>query len=293
MNTFVIGSSGFLGNHLKLKFYEFGTVEIAPSFTLAKRKGFDEWMENLISKMLAFSPDLVILAGASQSSNDDPEAIKEIIFSNCLIPCRIAEAMISHLPKSYLVSFGSSWQYADSETYRPFNLYAASKQASLDLLEHYSLRGLHILYLILFDTYGEGDSRKKLLNILIDAALNGTQIDTTYGEQEIDLVHINDICQGVVNAINELHDWDPMKGVLVRGLGSGNPITIKELINRVSQKYCTSIKANIGGRPYRSREIMKTYKKFIKPKNWFPKINEYNKELEMKNLGFENEAPKS
>lgn len=272
MRTYVIGSGGFLGSHLSKWFESMGLVKNAPSFA---ELGFDAWQRRVLEQMLQFGPDVVLLAGASQEMGDDVNSINSLVASNCVLPCLVAEQLLTHLPHASLVTFGSSWEFADSERYRPFNLYAASKRAGQDLLMHYALRGLRILKLIVFDTYGEGDARRKLLGILQDSCAQGKDVGTTLGEQEIDLVHIDDICMGVEAALHDLKAWDPANGILVLGLGSGRPILVKELILRVGQLAGKEVRAKLGERPYRPREIMRVYRSYRGPSGWTPKRTEF------------------
>lgn len=272
VRTYVIGSGGFLGRHLSTWFGKFGLVKNAP-----RHDGldFDNWQRRVLKEMVQFGPDVVLIAGASQEMGDGAEAINSLIASNCVLPCLVAEQLLEHLPLASLVIFGSSWQFADSEGYRPFNLYAASKQAGQDLLTHYALRGLRILQLIIFDTYGEDDIRQKLLNVLIDACARGESVGTTSGGQEIDLVHIDDICVGVEAALHDLELWDPALGVLVLGLGSGKPILVKELISRVGRQAGKEVRAKVGERPYRQREVMRVYRNYRAPSGWTPERTEF------------------
>lgn len=279
MNSYVVGSSGFLGRHLCEWFAKFGPVVSAPSFT-AHDGSREEWMEAVLDAMDTASPDLVLIPGASQAGGDDSQAIDSLITSNCILPARIAQRLCERHSGAKVVVFGSSWQFADSDTFRPFNLYAASKQAGIDLLQHYALNGLKILALILFDTYGEDDVRRKLLNILVAAAEEGEAIDTTRGEQEIDLVHVDDVCQGVELAVEELSQWDTNEGVLIRGIGSGDPITVNELIERIARKVSGKLRVNLGGREYRSREVMHVYRGYEKPRGWKPQRHEYQKSID-------------
>jgi CDP-3, 6-dideoxy-D-glycero-L-glycero-4-hexulose-4-reductase len=272
VKVYVIGSGGFLGSHLSTWFGRIGVVKNALSFA---ESDVDTWQRRVLDEMLRFGPDVVLITGASQEMGDDTKSIHSLIASNCVFPCLIAEQLLKHLPRTSLVVFGSSWQFADSEDYRPFNLYAASKQAGQDLLLHYALRGLRILELITFDTYGEGDTRQKLLNILVDSCMRGEVVGTTLGEQEIDLVHIDDICMGVEAALNDLKKWDPAHGILVLGLGSGSPILVKELISRVGRQTGKEMRAKLGERPYRPREIMKVYKNYRRPSGWTPERTEF------------------
>ena len=57
---------------------------------------------------------------------------------------------------------------------------------------------LKVINLELFDTYGPDDSRDKIVNSAIKSFVNNINFKMTYGDQEICLLHIND----VVSAIN-------------------------------------------------------------------------------------------
>ncbi|MCE4558041.1 NAD-dependent epimerase/dehydratase family protein [Roseateles cellulosilyticus] len=275
MKTYVIGASGFLGSHLSTWFDTKGIVRKAPSYRDADPQG---WQEDVLADLKDFSPDLVLVPGASQAMGDDAKALHALVASNCVLPCLVAQHLLEHLPASQLVVFGTSWQFADSSRYRPFNLYAASKQAGQDLLTHYALRGLKILQLIMFDTYGEDDVRRKLLRILQDACARDEEIGTTPGDQEIDLVHIDDVCAGVEAAIQDLRQADPSEGLVVRGLGSGKPITVKALIARVGASAGKPLRAKIGERSYRPREVMQVYRDYARPSGWSPQRTEFHDE---------------
>lgn len=272
MRTYIIGAGGFLGSHLNARFAKIGSVKESPSHS---EVNYETWQQRVLEEMLEFNPDVVLIPGASQAMGDDACSIKSLIASNCVLPCLVAEQLLEHLPRARLAVFGSSWQFADSDSYRPFNLYAASKQAGQDLLTHFALRGLRIVQLILFDTYGESDTRPKLLNILVKACARGQHVGTTSGEQEIDLVHIDDICSGVEAALRDLEVWDPARGILLLGLGSGRPILVKDVIRRVSQQTGKELRATLGERSYRPREVMCVFRKYRRPSGWAPERTEF------------------
>lgn len=272
MKSYIIGANGFLGRHLMAWFAELGEVRKAPAYNSVDQT---RWQQVVMEDLRVFTPNLVLIPGASQDMGDDATALHSLLTSNCELPCFVAQQLLTHAPQAKLVVFGTSWQFADSDHYRPFNLYAASKQASRDLLEHFALRGLKVLQLIMFDTYGEDDTRRKLLKILQDACACDEEISTTLGEQEIDLVHIDDVCAGVEAGIRELDTWDALQGVLIRGLGSKAPIRVKDLITRVGAQASKPLRAKIGGRDYRPREVMKVYREYRRPAGWLPKRTEF------------------
>lgn len=272
MKTYIIGANGFLGSHLLEWFVKLGEVRNAPAYDAVNHS---RWQKILMEDLRVFTPNVVLIPGASQVMGDDALALHSLLTSNCELPCLVAQQLLTHAPQSKLVVFGTSWQFADSDGYRPFNLYAASKQAGQDLLEHFALRGLKILQTIIFDTYGEDDTRGKLLKILQDACVRDEEICTTPGNQEIDLVHIDDVCAGVEAAIRELEIWDASQGVMVRGLGSGAPIRVKDLITRIGAEAGKPLRARIGDRDYRPREVMKVYRNYCRPAGWSPKRTEF------------------
>jgi CDP-3, 6-dideoxy-D-glycero-L-glycero-4-hexulose-4-reductase len=281
MKSYVIGASGFLGSHVATWLEKSGVVRKAPAYDDAAPL---EWQKSVLEDMRRFAPDLVLIPGASQATGDDAESIRTLIASNCVLPCLVAQQLLEHFPESKLVVFGTSWQFADSDAFRPFNLYAASKQAGQDLLTHYALRGLKILQLIVFDTYGEDDTRRKLLKLLQDACARGEELGTTPGEQEIDLVHIDDVCAGIECAVHDLQDWDSSQGILVLGLGSGKPIRVKELMSRVAERIGRPLRVNIGERAYRPREVMAAYRNYRRPTGWTPKRTEFHASFDIRDL---------
>lgn len=274
MKIYLVGD-GFLGGHLAKFYAEKEEIRISPPFL---PNAISSWIDNIIDDITNFCPDIVLVPAAAQDTGDDRAAIESLIVSNCVLPCRIASLLSDKFPDAMMAVFGTSWQFSDSDTYRPFNLYAASKRAGQDLLTHYALRGLRIIQFILFDTYGEDDTRKKLFNILVAAANANTPIDVTPGDQEIDLVHIDDVCRGVDAGLRELRRWKTRKGLLIRSLGSHRPITVKELVKRLEKKLQKPIHANFGKRDYRPREVMETCRSIPRVLGWDISHNEFSAE---------------
>lgn len=268
--VYIIGSSGFLGQNLKDEFEVDHEILTAPSYTACSN--YSSWQELICSDIRKVKPDIVLIPAASQKAGDDVSAIDELIDTNCKLPASVASTLLTSKISAQLIVFGTSWQHSDSENYLPFNLYAASKQANEDLLKHFALRGLKIMSIMLFDTYGEKDNRKKLLNLLLACAKTKTHLGLTPGDQEIDLVHINDVCKGVRQCIRELETWKPTQGVMKRGLGSGTTLTIKNLVDHISDTFQIPLNVSYGARSYREREVMTVFRNYTRPKNWSPRL---------------------
>ena len=275
MKVFIVGSNGFLGSNLKCSFLKNNYIVIDAPSIVPYSRDYKKWIQAVITDLQNESPDVVCVAGASQNGGDDIGAAEELFSCNILLLSAIAHALLEVQPRAHLIHFGTSWQNCESDTFRPFNLYAASKQAAEIILTHYALKGLKIGSLRLFDTYGPADTRKKILNLIYATIKNGEHLAMTEGNQEVDLVHIIDVCSAV-HAINaELTNWTSCQGVMIRGSGGGIPITVKELVKRVEKKTGATANITFGDRPYRDREPMTTWKSFVKPKGWSANFTDY------------------
>ena len=81
------------------------------------------------------------------------------------------------------------------------SLYAATKQALAVIVEYYvRVRGLDATTVTLFDTYGPGDVRPKLVPLLLRAARDGAPVDMSDGGQLIDLTYVDDVVAGLARS---------------------------------------------------------------------------------------------
>jgi nucleoside-diphosphate-sugar epimerase len=247
----IIGANGFLGGMLQNKFRMQGDNVECLSFRPSNKSEFVE----RLSTVLSAHPQCVISCGASQAMDDDPLAIEDLINSNVLLPSTIASLIKRQSPETLLINFGTSWQLGENGVIEPFNAYAASKNAGEAMLDHYALEGVKIMTLRLFDTYGAGDKRRKIVNLIADTLVNNTSISMTGGMQCMDLVHIDDVCKAVLRSIEYLSITSERRHhkYFVR---SFEMHTVKELIMLMAEIYGSSNLQNflLGSIPYRNRE---------------------------------------
>lgn len=278
----ITGASGFLGSRLVGKFLSQGSSVVAvvretsslqqlepfarhPGLEIAKlAPGYGNLEELFTGKEI----DVVIHTSAAMDAGDDENAVRNLERSNILFPSLLLSAMKKRGIR-YFINTGTGWQNADSPAYRPFNLYAATKQAFETILAHFVEDGLQAVTLRLFDTYGPNDPRTKILR-LFDRS-TATPTDFSGGEQQIDLVHIDDVCRAYAMAAELLLSG----GVSSHGVftvSGGHPITLRELaalFERVRNVRCL---IDWGRKPYRPREIMKPTYAFESVPGWKPLI---------------------
>lgn len=199
-------------------------------------------------------PDVVFHLASLYIAQHRADQINELVRSNILLPTQLAEAMASN-GVTRLVNTGTAWQNFNSSSYLPVNLYAASKQAADDILLYYSdARDISIITLRLFDTYGPGDSRRKLVQVLIDAARSGETLALSPGDQIVDMLHVDDVVDGFLIAAKRL--LTSTTSIRENCLLSGERNSVKELAALVSNAMQQPLSLNFGGRPYREREVM-------------------------------------
>lgn len=202
----------------------------------------------------AARPDVAFHLASLFLTEHRPDQVQDLVQSNLLLGTQLAEAMTA-AGAHRLVNTSTSWQHFQTAGYRPVNLYAATKQAFEDILAYYhDARGLSCVTLKLFDTYGAGDPRPKLVRLLLEAARTGQPLDLSPGEQVLDLVHAEDAAAAFAVAAARLlaaaaplrEDW----------LVSGDRLTVRQLAAEVEAAVGSPIRATWGGRPYRPREVM-------------------------------------
>ncbi|AJP74786.1 NAD-dependent epimerase/dehydratase family protein [Sphingomonas hengshuiensis] len=199
-------------------------------------------------------PDSVFHLASLYLAEHRPDQIGALVQSNILFPTLLAEAMAATGSRC-LINTGTAWQNFQGKDYHPVNLYSATKQATEDLLLYYaSARDLSVVTLRLFDTYGRGDKRRKLLQILIDSAKSGDPIDMSPGEQIVDMTHIDDVVDAFLLAAE--HQLAQQRTLSETYYVSNERQSVRALASLVSETLGRPIEANFGGRPYRAREVM-------------------------------------
>jgi nucleoside-diphosphate-sugar epimerase len=183
--------------------------------------------------------------------------IDDLIASNIGFGTHILEACTQAGIKWFL-NTGTFWQHYNSATYDPVNLYAATKQAFENIAKFYAeAYGLQFCTLKLCDTFGPGDTRKKIFNLFEKIALSGEVLEMSPGEQLIDIVHVDQVVSAFLKLIHQLDgSMDVAGNCESYFVSSDRKITLKELANEYQVTHSVRLNIKWGGRPYRKREVM-------------------------------------
>jgi nucleoside-diphosphate-sugar epimerase len=263
LKILVTGGTGFIGSHLAKSLVDskYGYKIAVLKRSASQLKGLESFKNNIqiypsdtysdIEKALKnFIPDMVIHAAACMAYKPHGDEIFDLINANITFGTYLLDVMTENHVHKFL-NIATRWQHVGNKRYCPANLYAATKEAFRDILIYYEKKGITHKTIELCDTYGMGDTRKKILDLLIDACRNKTALDLTPGEQLLDLSCVDDICAYIVSHItrpgffdNKIIAW------------SGEVIALRDLGALVEKKFNAQGVLNWGARPYRENEVM-------------------------------------
>jgi nucleoside-diphosphate-sugar epimerase len=171
------------------------------------------------------------------------------------------------------INTGTSWQHYNNEKYNPVCLYAATKQAFESLLEYYvEVVSFKAVTLELFDTYGENDTRPKLINLLHKISDDHIELNMSPGEQELNLIHISDVCNAYDKAIEMIENDFTENKHLKFDVSSDEVYKLKDIIDLFEKTSGKTINVVWGGRPYRKREVMNVWSGGNRLTNWKAKV---------------------
>lgn len=279
----ITGATGFVGSNLareliKNNFDVFIVVRENSNLTnildlinKVKLYKYNGKVEDLIEFFKEVRPEGVFHLASNFIAEHNYNQVDSLINSNILFGVHILEAMKEAGVKK-MINTGTSWQHYNNEEYNPVCLYAATKQAFEALLEYYvRAENFKVITLKLYDTYGENDSRPKLINLLNKFADDNTELRMSPGKQLLNFVHVSDVCKAF------LVTWKLLKSNDIYGhesyaVLSEQDYELMELIEIFEKSTGKSIKVIWGGKPYRKREVMNLWKGGMKLPNWKAQI---------------------
>jgi nucleoside-diphosphate-sugar epimerase len=220
-----------------------------------------------------FMPDVIIHMATMAIYKHKPENIFEIINANIIFGTYVLEAMTEN-KVPFFVNIGTRWQHLGNKRYCPVNLYAATKESFRDILVYYEREGIMHKTVEFSDTFGDGDTRQKVFNLIINAFRDNHPLDLSLGEQILDLLYVEDICKYIINKIGMKNFYDNKVISL-----SGTTIKLRELGIMIEKHYENKGILKWGGKPYRENEVMEMPKYYQEQKLNKNSLEEYIKKI--------------
>lgn len=271
----VTGATGFVGGHLARSLQSDGWRVVA-LVRATSDVAHVQRMETIVmpasagelATMLAsLSADVVWHLATCFRGQHRIEDVEPLVAANVLFGTQLAEAVAAQPPRLF-VNAGTAWQRDDEGGYHPAALYAATKQAMEDILLYYAEAGLlRVADVKLFDTYGPGDRRGKLLSQLHRASITGEELAMSPGEQLIDLLYVDDAVAALRSAaVSAVRPWQSWSA------SSGRACPVREIVALFETVTCRRVPVRWGALPYRAREMFVPWDAGVRVPGWTPRV---------------------
>lgn len=157
----------------------------------------------------------------------------------------------------YFLGLGSQAEYGpmsgricEDAAPRPRNVYGAAKLATALLLERLAdAQGVAFGWLRLFSSYGPDDDPSWMIPYLIRQLLQGQRPALTACEQVWDYIHIDDVAEAVVAALDH-----SATGIFNLGSGVGRPL--RDTVTAIRDRIDPQLPLGFGDLPYGQSQVM-------------------------------------
>lgn len=283
MKIVVTGSTGFVAKPLIDNLISEGNEVYAiireRSNTTGIAKGTHFFTDTGDSQALVdffneIKPDGVIHLASLFLAQHDVKDLEALITSNVLFGTRLLEASV-HSGVKWFINTGTFWQHYDNDDYNPVNLYAATKQAFLDIAKYYyETKQINFVTIKLNDTFGPGDTRKKIFNLWKNLSETHETLGMSPGDQIIDISYIDDIVGAYKLMIEHLEkDKHCSYAGNFYAVSSQERMSLKDLAKLYEKATDQTLSIVWGERPYRDREVMLPWDKGEAVPGWSQKTS--------------------
>lgn len=195
--------------------------------------------------------DYLIHLGALYTTRTDENSVKDLIHSNVLFSTMLFNLANRVNPDIVIASASTFSELDENGEYAPASLYAATKKAVEEIAKFYTNLSIH--FLSLPDTFGPGDWRPKVHNLVRKNTKWPFEFRSPK-EQEIRMLHIEDVVGHLLGSLN-----DSTKGTHFHDIYSeGILLTLEELSKILTDQPCVfSTTAEIVKLPKKARDFSK------------------------------------
>ena len=246
----ITGSTGFIGTNvinflLKKNIYIYDILRNKNKKNkkikeLKKYKNylpiFYKTFNELEKKLKKIKIDIVINCATYYTGQNSIKNIENLIKTNVIFCSIILEILKNKITK--FINFGSMMEYSRGNYFSPRNFYAITKYFFQKIEEFYKLKYKNIKFydLKLYETYGDRDSRNKLIPTIIKNYKKNKKIKIASKNLKMNFVHIESLMK-IINMIifNKIKEGEYC-------VKNNRFIEIRKLINSLNIKLTKKIK---------------------------------------------------
>ena len=209
----LIGSTGFVGSEIGLaleregfEIYRFlrGPVSgLEPPAFYGDSNG-DFSMRSLVAFMRSNRISSVVHCGNVFSRQQSPEIADQMLFANFFVPAKVLVAAVDSGVEMF-INLASAWQL-DSGRLAEAPVYVSTKEAFRNFLSNYSNR-IRTVTIFLNEVFGCFDSRDKIINQAIRAAISGEEFQVRSAGRELGLTNVKLLASEVSLILRGLGSW--------------------------------------------------------------------------------------
>ena len=198
MKILVIGANGFLGSELVNALVERNHNVYRGVSRKVHENEIVIPLDSIVELPKGDKPDLVIDVSNRYISKETSDSVRQM--SDTILGVAKTIHRSNESWRAPLIQTTSYFQYCPLEL-QPWNAYSDIRNQSLQILqESAQASGQYLHEFVIHDTYGE-KSRKKFLDLCLDAFQTREKLAAGDGYAQINLTHISDICNFIANQI--------------------------------------------------------------------------------------------
>jgi nucleoside-diphosphate-sugar epimerase len=230
---FLTGPTGFIGSHLRNRIISAGhqLITCNQNFEfdfhnfpkLGKAQDLDQ-----VSRLVGNRSVVLIHCATKFDNSNLPHLKDELISANVLFPMKVLNNLLGQCDLLF-INLNSYWQALNGEIGTTNNQYADSKIAFSNYLRTIRLEHFSYSEIFLFDTFGPGDRRKKLIPYLLRAAALSEAVMLNNSDQILNLLYIEDVLSGIFAVIE-----NPNRELLYE-LSSTENYSIPEIVSLIRE----------------------------------------------------------
>lgn len=253
----ITGINGFLGSHLAIslskKYNIIGLEYNLKNLVRIKNLGLRVYSSSDDLENIFRENDVFAIIHAATIYRRDIEPIETLIKTNILLPINLFELANKYHVKLFLNTdtFFNNSKY--NYSYLPD--YTLSKKHVIEWLLLIQ-KSTKLINMKIFHMYGPNDSLNKFIPSVISKLKNNEPfLDTTPGKQTRDFIYIDDVASAYESVLGFSHPNNNFNEFMI---GTGNSISIKDLLLIIKDITGSKTIIRFGNLSYRENEIMES-----------------------------------